>query len=101
MLAASTTPFLQFLPLCRFFQLAEWVAKNFADELDLSVTGDEWSAQDLNLIITRGNFSDRLGNILHTFQSVEFESDLYRGAMLVRSYQFIMAHSTLSVTVLS
>ena len=35
--------------------------------------------------------SDRQGNNLHTFHSVEFESDLYRGVMRARCYPFNMA----------
>jgi hypothetical protein len=42
-------PLLQFLPL----KLAEWVAKNLADELDLPDYGDDLESADLNLILTQ------------------------------------------------
>jgi hypothetical protein len=37
-------PLLQFLPL----KLAEWVANNLADELNLPESGDDWGSEDLN-----------------------------------------------------
>ncbi len=46
---------------------------------------------DLNRILTGCLVSDRRGNNLHTFHTVEFESDLYRGVMRARCYPFNMA----------
>ena len=80
-------PLLQFLPL----KLAEWVAKNLADELGLPDSCDQWTSEELNSILTRCLVSDRRGDNLHTFHSVEFESDLYRGVMRARCYPFNMA----------
>jgi hypothetical protein len=79
---------LQFLPQ----KLAEWLAKNMPDELNLPDPGDEWSSEALNsiLIPSRGLVSNRRGDNLHTSQCVEFESDLYRGVMRLRCYPFNM-----------
>jgi hypothetical protein len=41
-------PTLQFLPL----MLAEWVAKNMANELDLPDFSDDFSSADMNHILT-------------------------------------------------
>jgi hypothetical protein len=68
-------PLLKFHPL----KLAEWVAKNLADELSLPDTDDQWNPEDLNLILIHCIVSDRRGDNLHTFQSVECESS---GALL-------------------
>ena len=78
---------LQFLP----FKLAEWIAKNLADELRMRPTSvDCWSSAQLNHILTSCLVSDRRGNNLNTFHTVEFESDLYRGVMRARCYPFNM-----------
>ncbi len=55
-------PLLQILPL----KLAEWIAKNLAEELNLPDTGDEWSSEELNSILTHCLVSDQQGNNLHT-----------------------------------
>ena len=79
---------LQFLPI----KLAEWIAKNLADELRMRPdSGEDWSSDQLNRILTGCLVSDRRGNNLHTFHTVEFESDLYRGVMRARCYPFNMA----------
>ncbi len=78
---------LQFLPL----KLAEWIANNLADELRMRPTSvDGWSSAQLNHILTSCLVSDRRGNNLHTFHTVEFESDLYRGVMRARCFPFNM-----------
>ena len=80
-------PLLQFLPQ----KLSEWIAKNLADELALppkTGPGDDWSSEDLNCILTRCFVADKKGNNIHTFNSLEFESDLYRGVMRARCYPF-------------
>ena len=46
---------------------------------------------DLNRILTGCLVSDRRGNNLHTFHTVEIESDLYSGVMRARCYPFNMA----------
>ena len=81
-------PLLQFLPL----KLAEWIANNLADELRMRPASvDGWSSAQLNHILTSCLVSDRRGNNLHTFHTVEFEeSDLYRGVMRARCYPFNM-----------
>ena len=82
-------PLLQFLPL----KLAEWVAKNMSDELnlpDLPDSDDDLNSAVLNSILTQCMVSNRSGNNLHTYQCVEFESDLYRGVMRARCYPFNM-----------
>ena len=56
-------------------KLAEWIAKNLAEELNLPDTGDEWSSEDLNSTLTCCLVSDQWGNNLHTFHTVEFEYD--------------------------
>ncbi len=68
-------PLLQFLPL----KLAEWISKTLADELSLSNSHNKWSSklEDLNCILTRCLVSDRSSDNLHTFHSIELESDLY------------------------
>jgi hypothetical protein len=71
---------LQFLPL----KLAEWVAKNLADELNLPDYGDNLESANLYHILTQCLVSNRNGNNLHTYHCVEFESDLYRGVMRAR-----------------
>ena len=82
---------MQFLPL----KLAEWVAKNLSDELnlpDLPDSDDDFKSVVLNRIlqVTQCMVSNRSGNNLHTYQFVEFESDLYRGVMRARCYPFNM-----------
>jgi hypothetical protein len=70
-----------------------WIAKNLADELNLpsrTGPGDTWSADDLNRILLRCFVADKRGNNLHRFNSLEFESDLYRGVMRARCYPFDM-----------
>jgi hypothetical protein len=81
-------PLLQFLPL----KLAEWITNNLADELRMRPASvDGWSSAQLNHILTSCLVSDRRGNNLHTFHTVEFEeSDLYRGVMRARCYPFDM-----------
>ncbi len=78
---------LQYLP----FKLAEWIAVNLADELRMwPASVDGWSSAQLNHILTSCLVSGRRGNNLHTFHTVEFESDLYRGVMRARCYPFNM-----------
>ena len=82
-------PLLQFLPQ----KLSEWIAENLEDELELPPkTGPDgtWSSVDLNRILLRCCVADSKGNNLHTFNSLEFESDLYRGVMRARCYPFDM-----------
>ena len=79
-------PTLQFLPL----KLAEWIAKNMADELDLPDFGDDFSSAKMNSILTQCLVSNRKGENLHSHHTVEFESDLYRGVMRARCYPFDM-----------
>ena len=62
-------PNLQFLPL----KLAEWVAKNMADELNLPDFGDDLGSAVLNLILTQCLVSNRKGENLHSHHTVEFE----------------------------
>ena len=80
-------PLLQFLPQ----KLAEWIDKNLGDELNLSARAGsdaDWSTEKLNVILQRCLVSDRKGLNIHTFQMLEFESDLYRGIMRARCYPF-------------
>ena len=82
-----THPLLQFLPQ----KLAEWIAENLGDRLNLPAgagSNDDWSAQQLNLILQRCLLPDKKGQNLHTFHTVEYESDLYRGIMRARCYPF-------------
>jgi hypothetical protein len=79
-------PNLQFLPL----KLAEWVAKNKADELNLPDFGDDFSSANMNRILTQYLVSNRKGDNLHSYHTVEFESDLYHGVMRARCYPFDM-----------
>jgi hypothetical protein len=78
-------PLLQFLPL----KLAEWIANNLADELRMRPASvDGWSSAQLNHILTSCLVSDRRGNNLHTFHTVEFEeSDLYLAILLATPHQ--------------
>ena len=80
---------LQFLPQ----KLAEWIANNYAVELNVPPRLDPskpWSTATLNRILQTCIVSDSRGINIHTFQTVEFESDLYRGVMRVRCYPFNM-----------
>ena len=85
----SSHPMLQFLPQ----KLAEWIANNYAEELNVPLRPDlsqPWSTATLNRILQTCLVSDRKGINIHTFQTVEFESDLYRGVMRARCYPFNM-----------
>ena len=80
---------LQFLPQ----KLAEWIANNYAEELNVPLRPDLsqlWSTVKINRILQTCLVSDRKGINIHTFQTVEFESDLYRGVMRARCYPFNM-----------
>ena len=87
----SSHPMLQFLPQ----KLAEWIANNYAEELNVPLRpglSQPWSTATvtLNQILQTCLVSDRKGINIHTFQTVEFESDLYRGVMRARCYPFNM-----------
>ena len=85
----SSHPMLQFLPQ----KSAEWIANNCAEELNVPLRPDPtqpWSTATLNRILQTCLLSDSKGNNIHTFQTVEFESDLYRGVMRARCYPFNM-----------
>ena len=85
----SSHPMLQFLPQ----KLAEWIANNYSEELNVPLRPDPskpWSAATLNRILQTSLVSDSRGINIHTFQTVEFESDLYRGVMRARCYPFNM-----------
>ena len=73
---STSHPMLQFLPQ----KLAEWIANNYAEELNVPLRPDlsqPWSTETLNRILQTCLVSDRKGINIHTFQTVEFESDLY------------------------
>ncbi len=83
----NSHPMLQFLPQ----KLAEWIANNYAEELNVPPRPDPskpWSTATLNRILQTCIVSDSRGINIHTFQKVEFESDLYRGVMRARCYPF-------------
>jgi hypothetical protein len=85
----SSHPMLQFLPQ----KWAEWIANNYAEELNVPPRPDPskpWSTATLNRILQTCMVSDSRGINIHTFQTVEFESDLYRGVMRARCYPFNM-----------
>ena len=87
----TSHPMLQFLPQ----KLAEWIANNYAEELNVPLRPDPtqpWSTVTLNRILQTCLVSDRKGHNIHTVQTVEFESDLYRGVMRARCYPFDMEH---------
>jgi hypothetical protein len=72
-------------------KLAEWIANNYAEELNVPPRPDPsqpWSTATLNRILQTCLVFDRKGNNIDTFQTVEFESDLYRGVMRARCYPF-------------
>ena len=88
-------PMLQFLPQ----KLAEWIANNYAEELNVPLRPDpkqHWSTATLNIILQTCIVSDRKGNNIHTFQTVEFKSDLYCWVMRARCYPFNMEHTLTS-----
>ena len=69
----SSHPMLQFLPQ----KLAEWIANNYAEELNVPPRPDQtqpWSTATLNRILQTCLVSDRKGNNIDTFQTVEFGS---------------------------
>ncbi len=83
----SSHPMLQFLPR----KLAEWIANNYAVELNVPPRLDPskpWSTATLNRILQTCIVSDSRGINIHTFQTVDFGSDLYRGVMRARCYPF-------------
>ena len=85
----SSHPMLQFLPQ----KLAEWIANNYAEDLNVPARPDPsqpWSTATLNRILQTCIVSDSRGLNIHTFQTIEFESDLYRGVMRARCYPFDM-----------
>jgi hypothetical protein len=85
----SNHPMLQFLPQ----KLAEVFANNYAVELNVPPRLDPskpWSTATLNRILQTCIVSDSRGLNIHTFQTVEFESDLYRGVMRSRCYPLNM-----------
>ena len=86
---STSHPMLQFLPQ----KLAEWIANNYAEELNVPLRPDPtqpWSTATLSRILQTCLVSDRKGHNIHTFQTVEFESDLYCGVMRARCYPFDM-----------
>jgi hypothetical protein len=89
----SSHPLLQFLPQI----LAEWtrIANNYAAELNVPPRPDlsrPWSTATLNRILQTCIVSDLRCINIHTFQPVEFESDLYCWIMRARCYPFNMEH---------
>ncbi len=84
-------PLLQFLPQ----KLAEWIVNNYAAELNVPPRPDPsrpWSTATLNWILQTSMVSDSRWITIHTFQTVEFESDLYSWVMSARCYPFNMEH---------
>jgi hypothetical protein len=84
----SSHPLLQFLPQ----KLAEWIENNYAAELNVPPRPDPsrpWSTATLNRILQTCIVTDPSGINIHTFKSVEFESDLYRGVL-----RALVTHST-------
>ena len=74
----NSHPMLQFLPQ----KLAEWIANNYSEELNVPPGPDQskrWSTATLNRILQTCLVSDSRGINVDTFQTVDFESDLYRG----------------------
>jgi hypothetical protein len=89
----SNHPLLQFLSQ----KLAEWIANNYTVELNVPPRLDPsrpWSTvtATLNHILQTCIVSDSRGINIHTFQSVEFESDLSLGVMRARCCPFNMEH---------
>ena len=67
----TSHPMLQFFPQ----KLAEWITNNYAEELNVLLRPDltqPWSTATLNRILQACLVSDRKGNNIHTFQTVEF-----------------------------
>ena len=88
---SSSHPMLQFLPQI----LAEWIANNYAVGLNVPPRLDQskpWSTATLNRILQTCIVSASRGINIHTFQIVEFESELYSGVMGTRCYPFNMEH---------
>ena len=74
-------------------KLAQWIANNYAEDLNVPprpVPSQPWSTATLNQILQTCIVSDSRGIYIHTFPTVEFESDLYRGVMRARCYPFNM-----------
>ena len=87
----SSHPMLQFLPQ----KSAEWIANNYAEELNVPLRpglSQPWSTVTFNRILQTCLVSDRKGINMHTFQTVEFESDLYSWVMRACCYKFNMEH---------
>ncbi len=84
-------PLLQLLPQ----KLAEWIANNYAAELNVPPRPDQsrpWSTATLNQILQTCIVSDPRGINIYTFQSVEFETDLYCWVMSAWCCPFNMEH---------
>ena len=84
-------PLLQYLPQ----NSAEWIANNYAAELNVPPRPDPsrpWSTATLDRILQTCIVSDSRRINIHTFQSVEFKSDLYCWVMSARCYPFNMEH---------
>ena len=82
-------PALQWLPT----KLAEWIANNMQDELGFPDKADPWrgwTPAELNSILQNHVVRDQNGCALTTFGCVEWESELYRGVMHARCYQWNM-----------
>ena len=79
---------------CYSFFLRNWLSGflfNLAEELRLPPKpsqSEPWSTAALNQILQTCFVSDLRGINIHTFNTVEFESDLYRGVMRAQCYPF-------------
>ncbi len=74
-------------------QLAECIANNYSEKLNVPPRPDPskpWSTATLNRILQTCIVSDSRGINIPTFETVEFESDLYRGVMCAQCYPFNM-----------
>ncbi len=90
-------PLLQFLPE----KLAERIAHNYAAELNVPPRPDPsrpWSTATLNRILQTCIASDSRGINFHTFQSVEFESDLFCRVMRARWQVLPIQHRAPSIS---
>jgi hypothetical protein len=78
---------------CLLQKLAEWMANNYAAGLNVPPRPDlsrPWSTATFNCILQTCIVSDSRGINIHSFQSVEFKSDLYSWVMSARCYPFNM-----------
>ncbi len=74
----------QYLP----HKLAEFAANNFPDLIKVKKTGAQWSVDNLNRILAENFVPDPRGKHIHTFEVLEWESEMTEGVARARCSPF-------------